>query len=617
MNKKILLALSLCTLLNAQNLKTTVEEVLSTNPTILEQLKNYNSTKEDVTIAQAGYYPKLDVSVGAGYDHADRKNFPVVKNTAFDYNLYTSSVTYTQNIFKGFETTYQIKENENRTLAAAYKYIEQVNAVSFAMVNTYLQVLRQKELLNNAKETIDINEEIIAKVQKLYDSGLTTLSEVNKIESSLALAKSNYVVQENTLLDVTYNMHAVLGRYLDIESMEKPTEEIRFPQTVEDAAQFAMQNNPSLLVSKYNIKLAEATNHKSKAPFYPKLDVQVSEIMSKNKGALQADGESGDFRAMAYLSYNLFNGFADTAALQKSVSEVHKEVQIKNKLIRNTIEDLNLAWSAYEKLNQQMVHLQRYRAFAEKTLTLYKKEYDLGRRTLLDLLSAQSDFSNSKSQIINTEYSALFAKYRILDALGTLVPSVMGSEDIEYEKVGLKGETPPNNDTLPVTLDADKDLIVDEQDICNNSLSYKMRSTYGCEITYDDTLKIERYSGFVFGTRNADLTQKGQKKLNDLIAQIQPYGFENMKFEVFGNVDDENLNETKMLLLSAQRANVVKEKLVKAGAKEENITIHAQSNKAPMFTNGLFENEGLELNNRVDIAVRKLKLPDADAAKTK
>ncbi len=613
MNKKILLSLSLCTLLNAQNLKTTVEEVLSTNPTILEQLKNYNSTKEDVTIAQAGYYPKLDVSVGVGYEHTERNNRPLgVANQSFDYNVYNNSLKYTQNIFKGFETTYQIKENENRTLSAAYKYIEQVNAISFAMVNTYLQVLRQRELLDNAKETIDINEEIIAKVQKLYDSGLTTLSEVNKIESSLALAKSNYVVQENTLLDVTYNMHAVLGRYLDIESMEKPTEEIRFPQTVEDAAQFAMQNNPSLLVSKYNIGLAEATNHKSKAPFYPKVDVEVSQSMSKNLSA--TEGESDAFRAMAYLSYNLFNGFADTAALQKSVSEVHKEVQIKNKLRRNTIEDLNLAWAAYEKLNQQMVHLQRYREFSEKTLTLYKKEYDLGRRTLLDLLSAQSDFSNSKSQIINTEYSALFAKYRILDALGTLVPSVIGSEDIEYEKVGLKGDAPSNNDALPIMLDGDKDLIVDEQDICNNSLTYKMRSTYGCELTYDDTLKIERYSGFLFGTRDADLTHKGQKKLNDLIDQIKPYGFDNMKFEVFGNVDDENLNEAKMLLLSAQRASVVKEKLIEAGAKEENITVHAQSNKAPMFTNSLFENEGLELNNRVDIAVRKLKMPSTNAA---
>ncbi|MCX6051269.1 MAG: TolC family outer membrane protein [Campylobacterales bacterium] len=422
MKKTILLALSLSTLLNAQNMKVTVEEVLSTNPIILEQLKNYNSTKEDITIAKAGYYPKLDVSLGAGYENTDRRALPLgAANQSFDYNVYNNSLKYTQNIFKGFETTYQVKEHENRTTAAAYKYIEQVNAVAFQMVNTYLQVMRQKALLDNSKENIAINEEIYAKVQKLYDAGLTTLSEVNKIEASLSLAKSNYIVQENTLLDVTYNMHRVLGRYLDAEEMEKPMQEVTFPATIEDAAEFAMENNPSLLVSKYDLRVAEATNHKSKSAFYPKLDVEVSETMSKNVGA--SEGENNQFRAMAYLSYNIFNGFADTAALQKSISEVHKEVEIKNKLRRQTIEGLNLSWASYEKTKQQLVHLEEYRKFALKTLTLYSKEYDLGRRSLLDLLSAQNDFIGSKTQIINVSYSNLFAKYRILDALGTTCPN--------------------------------------------------------------------------------------------------------------------------------------------------------------------------------------------------
>ena len=37
MKKKLLLALSMATLLNAQNLETSVEEVLSTNPVILDK----------------------------------------------------------------------------------------------------------------------------------------------------------------------------------------------------------------------------------------------------------------------------------------------------------------------------------------------------------------------------------------------------------------------------------------------------------------------------------------------------------------------------------------------------------------------------------------------------
>ena len=46
MKNKLLLIISLTSILNAQSLKTTVEEIISTNPTILERLKNYNANKE-------------------------------------------------------------------------------------------------------------------------------------------------------------------------------------------------------------------------------------------------------------------------------------------------------------------------------------------------------------------------------------------------------------------------------------------------------------------------------------------------------------------------------------------------------------------------------------------
>ncbi|MCW8896127.1 TolC family outer membrane protein [Sulfurimonas sp.] len=598
MNKTILLAVLLATAINAQDLKTTVNEVLSTNPIILERLKNYNATKEDITTAKAGYYPKLDLSIGVG-----REDGETAAGQDFDYSVYQNSLTYTHNIFKGFETTYRVKQQESRTASAAYSYIEKVNDTSFEMVNTYLQVMKNKELLNIERENIEINAEILAKVQKLYDSGLTTLSEVNKIESSLSLAKSNYIVQENTMLDVKYNMQRVLGRYIDPDEMSRPVLNVALPASLEEATLFAMQNNPSLLVGKHNVKLAQATYQEKKSPFYPSVDIEVSQNMNKNLSGIP--GEYDNLRAMAYLRYNFFNGFADKATLQKSVSTIHQEVQTKNQLRREVIEGLSLSWAANEKLSKQLEHLKDYKNFSIKTLTLYSKEYDLGRRSLLDLLSAQNDFIAAKAQIINTEYSMLFAKYRILDAMGTLVSTINEDTDTIYSNVGLAGKTPENMDSLPISYDNDNDLIVDEMDICNNSLSDKMRNLYGCEFTFNDTQRIERYSGFLFNNESYELTDDGTDRLNDLIKQMKPYGWENLKFDILGNVDSQDMTKEEMHNLSKQRAQAIKDKLILAGAIDVNIVIHAQEDKAPMFSKE--SNQSSNLNNRADIIVRKLK----------
>ncbi len=157
--------------------------------------------------------------------------------------------------------------------------------------------------------------------------------------------------------------------------------------------------------------------------------------MNKNLSGIQ--GENDKFRAMAYLKYNFFNGFADHASLQKSLSNMYQEQESKNILKRQVVEGLNLSWAANKKLDEQLVHLKDYKKFSLKTLTLYSKEYDLGRRSLLDLLSAQNDFIGSKAQLINTEYSMLFAKYRILDAMGTLVGAVVDDNSIVYSNVDL------------------------------------------------------------------------------------------------------------------------------------------------------------------------------------
>lgn len=615
---KLLLLLSLTSSLFAQDLKTTLEEVLSSNPVVQERLKNYNSTKEDITSAKAGYYPKLDLSVGVGIENNQKRTgwndtstlVSPDDGTAVDsstLSVYQTSLKYTQNIFAGFETQSKIEEKTNLTVSSAYSYIEKVNDISFQMVDTYLEVMRNKELLETAKANVDINKEIFKKVEKLYDAGLTTLSEVNKIESTLSLAESNYVVQENTLMDVMFNMQRVVGRYLNSDDMKKPILNVALPASIEDAAQYSMENNPSLLVAKYNVKLAQATYKGKRAAYYPKIDIELSQTMNSNLSGIP--GEDDRFRAMAFLSYNLFNGFSDKSAIQKSVSQIHQEVESKNDLRRQVIEGLNLSWAANEKLGDQLEHLKNYKKFSLKTLTLYAKEYDLGRRSLLDLLSAQNDFIGAKQQIINTEYSMLFAKYRILDAMGTLVPTVIGNTDTLYANVGLAGNTPQNEDTLPISYDRDLDLIVDDLDICNSSLKNEMRDLYGCKFVFEDTSKIDRYTGFLFDGSDVNgsevLSDDGEIRLDLLIKQVAQYGFEFLKFDILGNVQNDDLAPDEKIQVSQDRAQYIKERLMRAGASESKIVIHANSDKAPIYSDE--SSAGIEKNNRADIIVRKLK----------
>ena len=484
---KLSLALSLC--LSTSTYAMTVEEsvlsALDTNPVVQERLKNFKHTQQDLKIAKSEWFPKLDLYSTIGI--ADAGN---IKDYVDDvnYKYYTNSLKFTQNIFNGFSTTHKVEYQEARVLAAAHHYVENANDIAFQTVGAYIDLIRSYKLMQIAQESLEINQKIYEDVQVLFDSGLTTRSEVTKIQASLSLAKSNLMVQKNNVQDKHFRVKRLLGRDLSLSDMVLPKLDIPMPESRQRATMIAINNNPSILVSNYNIKGAQALYHESRSKFYPVINFEAEQILNDSH---QRDNgfDTVDDRSRAYISlqWNLYNGGADSAARQKQRSNIHKEIQIQRDLKRQTIEGLELSWSAYEMIKDQLKHLYSYQKFSEETLENYIEEYELGRRTLLDLLSAQNDLTNSKTEIADAEFDRLYAQYRILDAMGVLVETLLGDTS-RYDKY-LEPVNKPFEileDELPVQKDADNDTIVDTLDICDNSPKGANISAYGCEDKFED-----------------------------------------------------------------------------------------------------------------------------------
>ncbi|WP_455757803.1 TolC family outer membrane protein [Sulfurimonas sp.] len=474
---------------SAYTLQQSIVEALNTNPVIQERLKNFRATQQDLHIAESEYYPQIDLAGSVGRTAAG--NIKTSGTSDFNhavndvtYNSYESSLTFTQNLFDGFGTMHKVDYEEARILAAAYKYLEVANETARQITEAYLEVLKTRELVGTASENVNINETIYSNVKDLFESGLTTDSEVKKIQSTLSLARSNLTVKKNNARDAEFKYRRILGRFPDAIGMEKPILDVKMPESREKAALYTINNNPSILVSKYNIQGAQALWKQRKKDYYPKLDLEISQSFNDHDEVGNGfDSPDDRFKARLVLSYNLFRGGADEATIQQHISKVHQEIEIQRDLKRQAIEDLDLSWSAYYMVEDQVKDLREYSEFSEKTLELYKEEYDLGRRSLLDLLSAQNDVINSRSEIIIAEYSQLSAQYRILDAMGLLVVAVNGSANEFSSKVNLFTDDDAHEilDTLPVERDVDKDEVSDNIDLCDNSLLENNIMPYGCK----------------------------------------------------------------------------------------------------------------------------------------
>jgi len=463
----------------ATSLKEVVNDVLDTNPIVRERLRNYNATREEVDIAEAGYYPTLDLETAVGKKYTGRFS-GMAEET---YDVFQNSLILRQNLFSGFSTKEQVKYQKMRTLAAAYSYLEKANDVTLQTIKSYLDLFHEQENLLNSHVNVDHNEKIYEKVLKAYKAGLTTLSEVSKIRSSLSLAKSNMMVQKNRLSNAMFNFRRVTGHLVSLKKMERVKFNLRLPDNLQKATMYALEYNPSLLVGKYNIKGAEALFRESKSKFYPKVDIEVTGNYNDNFNEFQGDDDR--IQGMLVVSYNLFNGGADEATKRNRLSRIGQEIEVTYDLKRQVVEGMDLSWSAYELALDQMPFLKKYKKESEETLKLYAKEYDMGERSLLDLLAAENDLKRAKDELVNATYNLLLAKYRILDAMGLTMASIMGNVQKYYKRVGVytKGKRPPE-EKLPISYDRDNDGIPSNKDVC--AASKKKNGVYpdGCTKKY-------------------------------------------------------------------------------------------------------------------------------------
>jgi adhesin transport system outer membrane protein len=158
---------------------------------------------------------------------------------------------------------------------------------------------------------------------------------------------------------------------------------------------------------------------KTQSYFLPTVDVELSEVWSKNAHGDEVVDKVRS--AMLVVKQNLFNGFLDT---NQRVQELKKASKLNKKLDsvkRNLKEKLTISYNNFESLAQEKTHLQQYVDASSKTLKDYTSEYDLGRRSLLDMLSIHQEYNTALTTNATAKYDMTQAYYQILAYEGTLL----------------------------------------------------------------------------------------------------------------------------------------------------------------------------------------------------
>jgi adhesin transport system outer membrane protein len=183
-----------------------------------------------------------------------------------------------------------------------------------------------------------------------------------------------------------------------------------------------LQHSPTLLAAVENARSNRIAVDTAKAAYMPRLDLQLYGTQGSNSGGVIGDSRATG--AAISLTYNLFRGGADKAKEKQAVGLADQSRDLQEKACRDVRQTLSLAYSDVRSLNEQLVYIDQHRLATEKTREAYRQQFDIGQRTLLDLLDTQNEFFEASRSYINSRHDQATAQARTLAAMGQLVSTL-------------------------------------------------------------------------------------------------------------------------------------------------------------------------------------------------
>lgn len=414
----------------AQSLDDVVRNGTLHNPQVRAEMAKYQSYLHDLREGKADNLPQIDLNAGYGYEEVYT---PTTDTTGDGLNRRELSLKLTQNLFRGWGTQANLKRLKARADAQALYARSVASDIALDITKAYLEIKRSRELVRLAQLNRENHVKILQQIQARFDSGLSDEVELDQAKGRLALAEANLIAEQSKLADSRARYHRLVGDEApdQLDLPDFPQDAI--PKDLETTIGLALVEHPRLLSAYADVAEARAQALASKAANYPVINAEIERRWDENISGQKGPNE--DLQAMIRARYNLYRGGGDQARIKSTEALLQQAIEIRNKTRREVMENLRYAWNTMTMATTQMQYLDQHIQLTRNTLLGYRKQFSLGRRSLLDLLNTESEYNKALTQMTNTRYDLLIAQYRILNGMGRLldhlkVPFKLGVDEL-------------------------------------------------------------------------------------------------------------------------------------------------------------------------------------------
>jgi adhesin transport system outer membrane protein len=357
--------------------------------------------------------------------------------------------------------------------------------------------------------------------------------------------------------------------------------------------QIGLPNSPTINAAYENVRSSQSNIESRKSAYWPRVEFRVRDSWGRNVDGI--DGTRRDQVAEVVLNYNLYRGGYDQAREKQAIEYRFQARDLQEKACRDVRQTLAIAFQDMLKLNEQLGYLDTHRLMSDKAMQAYRQQFDIGQRTLLDLLDTQNELFEANRAYTNARYDQIIAQARTLASMGKLTAALgvgrPGQPSLQDAGQDRSPQLPPEElcpFDAPEIIQVEKSIAQPRPEPVSKPVP--ISRTAPTHVTF--------LADALFDFDKSVLKPAGKTQLDHLIGQIK--GIDVEVVIVIGHADWIGTDAYNQKL-SERRANTVKTYLVSQGIPSGRVRSEGRGESQPVASNATAE--GRARNRRVEVTI--------------
>ncbi|WP_077003284.1 TolC family outer membrane protein [Variovorax sp. KK3] len=391
------------------------QQALQTNPEVAAKFNALRASVDEIDAARGAYLPRVDVAaeVGRTQDRIDNRN-PADQSLSRN----GASVTVTQMLWDGLATRSEVSRASHNRMARYFEFVDATEQTSLEAGRAFYDVLRYRKLVALAEDNYVQHKSVSDQIQSRVRAGVTRGVDLEQSSARLALAESNLITEKTNLHDVTERYRRVVGelppRYVD----GVPPLGRTLPASTQAALEAAVQKSPVIAGAIETLRGVRAQSGAWRSTFQPRVEARLRSGAGRNYDGLE--NQRRETSASLVMNWNVFNGGTDAARLRQQGHLLTQAGDLRDKACRDTRQNTAIAFNEVRRLEEQLVFLKLNTEAIEKARDAYRQQFNIGQRSLLDVLNAENELYTAKRALAQAQTDREIAILRTHAAIGTL-----------------------------------------------------------------------------------------------------------------------------------------------------------------------------------------------------